>query len=381
MSSYHQPDRSRPGLRQRARRVLGNARDRLLHSKRISQAGLTPFDVVDDDGLVTLRHYRPLSSDVVLVDGEPLRVSRSRHRVPVVIVPPLAVNMLIYDLFPERSLVKYLLARGFDVYLIDWGVPGFRHTHYTLRTYVDMLPGLLARVREHSGEQELSLHGWSMGGIMTLCYGGLGRDPDIRNMVVLGAPVNSHASGQLGKFYQFVSARAEWVRKHTGFRLHNVNPRLMHAPGWINTVSFKMTNPVGSVMGYWDLLRNLGDREFVVEHATNASFLDHMVAYPGGVVQDMMVRIWIDNEMAGGRFSLGDEVAELSRIESNILAFAGESDNMVTRDAVVTLMDLVGSADRSFQVVPGGHMGILSGSKASGTVWAQTADWLAKRSA
>lgn len=155
----------------------------------------------------------------------------------------------------------------------------------------------------------------------------------------------------------------------------------MHAPGWINTVSFKMTNPVGSVMGYWDLLRNLGDREFVVEHATNASFLDHMVAYPGGVVQDMMVRIWIDNEMAGGRFSLGDEVAELSRIESNILAFAGESDNMVTRDAVVTLMDLVGSADRSFQVVPGGHMGILSGSKASGTVWAQTADWLAKRSA
>jgi polyhydroxyalkanoate synthase len=54
---------------------------------------------------------------------------------------------------------------------------------------------------------------------------------------------------------------------------------------------------------------------------------------------------------------------------------------MVTRDAVVTLMDLVGSADRSFQIVPGGHMGILSGSKASATVWAQTADWLAERSA
>ena len=51
--------------------------------------------------------------------GKPLRVTRKRHRVPLVIVPPLAVNMLIYDLFPERSLVKYLLARGFDVYLID----------------------------------------------------------------------------------------------------------------------------------------------------------------------------------------------------------------------------------------------------------------------
>ena len=29
--------------------------------------------------------------------------------------------MYIYDLFPDRSLVKYLRAQGFELYMIDWG--------------------------------------------------------------------------------------------------------------------------------------------------------------------------------------------------------------------------------------------------------------------
>ena len=372
----------RPTLRQRARHVLGNARDRLLRSQEISQAGLTPYDVIHDDGLVSLRHYRPLHEDHIVVDGQEIPVARQRQRVPLVIVPPLAVNMLIYDLFPQRSLVKYLLARGFDVYLIDWGTPTLRHAHYNLHTYVvELMPDLLARVRAHAGEQDLSLHGWSMGRILTLCYLGLFEDRHIRNLVVLGAPVNSHASGALGKVYQFISARAEWVREHTGFRLHDLNPRLLYTPGWVNTVGFKLTNPVGSVMGYWDLVRRLGDRDFVVEHATNAAFLDRMVAYTGGIVQDMMVRIWIDNEMADGRMPVGEREARLDRVNANLLAFAGKGDTMVTKDALVTLMDLVGSDDRSFHVIPGGHMGILSGSKAPATAWTMTADWLAQRSA
>lgn len=381
MSSHQKPSRQRTTLRQRATRVLGNARDRLLHSKEISQAGLTPYDVIHDNGLVSLRHYRRLHQDMILVGGEPLQVSKKQHRVPLVIVPPLAVNMLIYDLFPERSLVKYLLARGFDVYLIDWGIPGFRHTHYNLHTYVaELLPDFLQRIRAHSGEQELSLHGWSMGGIITLCYGGLNLDKNIRNLVVLASPVNAHASGRLGTLYQFLSTRAEWVRENTGFRIHNVNPRLLHTPGWLNTLGFKMTNPVASVMGYWGLLKKLGDRDFVVEHATNASFLDHMVAYPGGIIQDMMVRIWIDNEMADGRMPIGDREARLDTITANLLAFAGKSDSLVTKEAVITLLDLVASEDKSFHIVPGGHMGVLSGSKAPATAWKQTADWLALRS-
>jgi polyhydroxyalkanoate synthase len=148
----------------------------------------------------------------------------------------------------------------------------------------------------------------------------------------------------------------------------------------VNAVGFKLTNPIGTVTGYWDLLKKMGDRDFIVESATNATFLNRMVAYTGGIVQDMMVRIWIDNEMAEGKMPVGDKVVDLKQVNANLLAFAGKSDTMVTKDAVITLMDLVGSEDRSFHVVPGGHMGILSGSKAPQTVWKLTADWLESRS-
>lgn len=368
-------------LRRRATHLAINARDRFLQPESISLAGQSAFDVIHDNGLVKLRHYRPLNEPCIQADGKTIEVSPHRYRVPVVIVPPLAVNMLIYDLFPERSLVRYLLAHGFDVYLIDWGKPGFRHTHYNLATYVcELMPEFLARIRSHCGHQELSLHGWSMGGVISLCYAAVSGDANIRNLVVLGSPIDSHASGQLGKVYQGISRFAETVRKHTGFRIHNVNPRLLHTPGWANAVGFKLTDPVGSVKGYWELLRNLGDREFVINHATNAAFLDNMVAYPGGIMQDMMVRIWIDNELADGRMNIGGQEARLANINSSLLAFAGKGDNMVTPDAMSRLLPLVSGTDKAFHVVPGGHMGILSGSHAPATAWPITTEWLAARS-
>lgn len=363
------------------RHVLKNANDRLFRARDLVLADQTAYEVLHDNGLVKLRHYLPLTDDEIKVDGLPVTVNKNTHKVPLVIVPPLAVNMLIYDLFPERSLVKYYLAQGFDVYLIDWGMPTRKHTHYNLNTYItEFMPEFLAKIREHSGQKQLSLHGWSMGGVFTLCYTALTHDPDIRNLVILGTPIDSHASGAIGKVYQFVERRAEWVRKNTGFRIHNLNPQWLHTPGWANAVGFKMTNPIGSLMGYWELVVKLADRQFVVNHATTSAFLDKMVAYPGGIIQDMMVRIWIDNQLAKGYMQLGKNEVRLADIQCALWAGAGKSDNMVTKAAVETVMHHVSSTDKAFAVVAGGHMGILSGSKATSDVWPKVADWLAARS-
>ncbi|MAA64868.1 MAG: alpha/beta hydrolase [Alteromonadaceae bacterium] len=368
-------------LRRQAKHYADNAFDRVFRAASLVQAGQTPFAVLEDDGLVSLRYYPPLTEDTITFDGEVIPVEQSAHRTPVVIVPPLAVNMLIYDLFPERSLVRYLRARGFEVYLIDWGRPTRAHTHFNLHTYVaEFLPHYLDKVRAHSGQQDLSLHGWSMGGMFTLFHAALSRDPHIRNTVILGAPIDSHASGLIGAMYQRFSDVAEWVRERTGFRIHNLKPHWFHTPGWANTIGFKLTNPVGSVMGYWELLARLGDREFVTSHATTSAFLDRMVAYPGGIIQDTVVRIWIDNQLSEGAIQIGDDFARLENVSANLLAIAGATDTMVTPGAAKRVMDHVSSTDKTFRVTPGGHMGILAGSKAPRASWIAIADWLAERS-
>ncbi|MCE0759143.1 alpha/beta fold hydrolase [Marinobacter sp. G11] len=369
------------GLTRQGALYAGNAFDRVFRAASLVQAGQTPFETLHSDGLVSLRYYPPLQEDFIELDGMVIPVERKTHRTPIVIIPPLAVNMLIYDLFPQRSLVRFLRAKGFEVYLIDWGIPKREHTHYNMHTYVaELLPAYLNRVREHSGEQELSLHGWSMGGMFTLFYSALSKDQHIRNAIVLGLPIDSHASGAIGWMYQRIADVAEVVRKRTGFKLHDLKPHWFYTPGWANTIGFKLTNPVGSVMGYWELLVRLGDREFVTNHATTSAFLDRMVAYPGGVIQDTVVRVWIDNQLAKGQIQIGEDFARLENVNANLLAIAGQEDTLATPGAAKRVMDHVSSADKTFRVAPGGHMGILAGSKAPRASWLELAEWLSVRS-
>tara|TARA_Y100001001_G_scaffold162039_1_gene187721 strand:- start:1829 stop:2980 length:1152 start_codon:yes stop_codon:yes gene_type:complete len=369
------------GLTRQGALYAGNAFDRVFRAASLVQAGQTPFETLHSDGLVSLRYYPPLQEDFIELDGMVIPVERKTHRTPIVIIPPLAVNMLIYDLFPQRSLVRFLRAKGFEVYLIDWGIPKREHTHYNMHTYVaELLPAYLNRVREHSGEQELSLHGWSMGGMFTLFYSALSKDQHIRNAIVLGLPIDSHASGAIGWMYQRIADVAGVVRKRTGFKLHDLKPHWFYTPGWANTIGFKLTNPVGSVMGYWELLVRLGDREFVTNHATTSAFLDRMVAYPGGVIQDTVVRVWIDNQLAKGQIQIGEDFALLENVNANLLAIAGQEDTLATPGAAKRVMDHVSSADKTFRVAPGGHMGILAGSKAPRASWLELAEWLAVRS-
>ncbi|WP_372964142.1 alpha/beta fold hydrolase [Marinobacter sp.] len=369
------------GLTRQTARYAGNAFDRVFKPASLVQAGQTPFETLHSDGLVSLRYYLPLRENLIQLGDKNIPVEPVKHRTPIVIIPPLAVNMLIYDLFPERSLVRFLRAKGFEVYLIDWGVPQREHTHYNLHTYVaELLPDYLNRVRKHSGQQELSLHGWSMGGMFTLFYSALSQDPYIRNAIVLGLPIDSHASGVLGWMYQRLSDVAGAIHKRTGFHIHNVNPNWFHTPGWANTIGFKLSNPIGSARGYWELLVRLGDREFVTNHATTSAFLDKMVAYPGGVIQDTLVRVWIDNQLAKGRIQIGGEIARLENVKANLLAIAGQDDTLATPGAAKRVMDHVSSVDKTFRVAPGGHMGILAGSKAPESSWLYLAEWLAARS-
>ena len=106
-----------------------------------------------------------------------------------------------------------------------------------------------------------------------------------------------------------------------------------------------------------------------------------MLRYPGGVLKDMSGSVVAQNQLAKGRVTIGDRVAELDTIESNLLAFAGKTDHLVPPEVAAKSLEVVASKDSEFRVAPGGHMGVIIGSKAQNAVWAESAEWLASRSA
>src|SRR3546814_15633043 len=84
--------------------------------------GATPKHAVWSDGKVTLYRYQ----------GE----HAATARVPILICYALVNRPYMVDLQHDRSLVKGLLARGEDVYILDWGYPDLSDRFLTLEDYL-----------------------------------------------------------------------------------------------------------------------------------------------------------------------------------------------------------------------------------------------------
>lgn len=369
-----------PQAASRFRRVA-NLRDRLRSQQSLVLSDRTPFEVIYQQGIVQLRWYPPLQENEIQVGPDRLAVRRDAFAVPLVLVSPLATNTSIYDLFPDRSLVRYLRACGFSVYLIDWGRPDARHDHWNFGTYItELIPEFLNQVRRHSGTRAMSLHGWSFGGMLAYAYTAWSRDPDIRNLVLVGAPCDYHDNGVVGRQQHRIGRLVNRIGRLRALRPHTMPPRLWRSPGWFNSVMYKMTSPVASLKPHLELIRKLHDRELVAAHATNSAFLDDMVVYSGAIIQDVVQHLWANNVLGEGGRPIAGCDAKLSAIEASLLMLSGRIDQTVTASFSQALMKFIYSRDKTFVDVPGGHVAIVSDKQAPAEIWPLVVSWLESRS-
>ncbi|MGQ7275532.1 alpha/beta fold hydrolase [Marinobacter sp. V034] len=358
-----------------------NAAERRLYSDHFNVSNRSPYDVIYADGIMSVRHYYPLEVDEITVGTEPMSVAPDRHPVPLILVPPLAATSMIFDLLPQRSVVRYFLARGFDVYLIDWGEVTADHSDLSLETYVlDWMPAALTAVRERSGQQDVSVFAYCMGGLLALMYAAVSQDRHIRNMVTVASPVDMHQMGIAGGFLSAIYRPARVVSEVLNFSLMDLPARYFHVPGWFNSLAFKLTNPIGSAVSSLELAINMWDREYVKVHSTMQKWFNEMVDYPGETIKGMVVHMALNNSMARGNFKLGGSNASFDNIHCAILAFAGDTDRIVRIPSAHKVLDIVSSEDREFCVVPGGHAGVFAGASAPENTWRISADWLDQRS-
>lgn len=370
-------------LNERGAAIAVNGFDWLFRRGDLVKSGLTWFEVVHECDPMRVRHYDlRTEGQIELNDGSMMPVAQQLHDIPLLLVPPLGVTSDTYDLMPQRSLVRYLAARGYKVYMVDWGKPTKRHAKLRMADYGDrMMHEAIEAVRAHADSQQVSLMGWCMGGLLCLAQAGLKKsDPRIANLITVASPIDMKGGGVIGGISQALNTPARLMRSFTKLRVQEIDPFKMHMPGWATTLAFKMTDPVASVTTYWDLLMGLWDREYVESHSTTSDYLNNMLAYPAGVLQDMLVTMAVDNKFAQGEIPLGKKVSRFANITCPMYVFAGATDALVAPGTTRRSLELAGSRDKSYEVAPGGHMGVILGSKAQSAVWARSADWLATRS-
>jgi polyhydroxyalkanoate synthase len=373
---------SSPSLPNKKLLYLINMIEHQFFEENLVVSNLTPYEEIFRDGPMSVRHYPPLEDTEILVDNHTLPVAEKKYRVPLVLVPALAATAVCFDLFPNRSIVRYLLAQGFDVYLIDWGEVTFEQRHQSLERYIrTWYSAAMKSVRDTSGQQEVSLIGYCMGGLLSLMYVADSGDENVRNIVTVVSPIDWDQNGVAGQLLSLIRKPAKAISHALSISLMDVPARTFHVPGWMNSILFKMTDPVGSLTQYWDLMVNMWDREFLVKQKTMGKWFDEMEDFPGEMAKNVVTEWIADNQLASGKVKVGEKTVDFAQINASLLAFGGRTDNVVRPATAEKILELIASEDKEFRVVPGGHAGAMAGSKAFSNTWPLTVEWLAARSA
>jgi polyhydroxyalkanoate synthase len=321
-----------------------------------AQIGPSPREVVWTHRNTTLYRYR--SSD-------------RKHAVPVLLVFALINRPEIFDLRQDNSFVQFLVAEGFDVFLVDWGVPDDEDSEMGLAEYVcDELHWAVRETLRAAGEEELTLLGWCIGGTLCAMYCALHPAGEVRNAVLLTTPIDPSES-----------LYARWVG-HDDFDVDLIAERWPTVPGAGIDFANKLMKPVSNYLTtYRRLFQSILDgADPRVGYQAMAKWVADNPPFPARAYREWITWMYKENRLVAGRLWLRDERIDLSRIEQNLLVVTARADHIAPPGGTLALLDLVSSADVTYWDRPSGHIGLMAGSQAKHEIWPDLAEWLRERS-
>jgi polyhydroxyalkanoate synthase subunit PhaC len=125
------------------------------------------------------------------------------------------------------------------------------------------------------------------------------------------------------------------------------------------------------------MARNLDDADYLAQLEAVDRFTAHMIAYPGRTFGQLYHRMLKGNSLADGTFDLEGRTLSLGAVSAPVLVCGGASDGIAPMAAVrVAVPLLTGSREARFELVPGGHLGMLTGREARSSTWRVLDEWL-----
>lgn len=303
----------------------------------------------------------------------PTTPPEQRHRIPLLLTFALMNRPSILDLRPGNSFVEYMVSKGYDVYLIDWGAPGLEDKNIKLEDYVfEYLGRVIRKIKSLSRTDDFNLLGWCLGAILTTCYASL-RPSDGLNSLILLTPPLDFSNRTSGGFIGMTTDK--------NFDVDKILERYGNMPGELIAYAARALRPVENyVTNYVNLWDNL-DNPRVVEswHAMN-TWVNDNISMTGGFYRQLIKELYNENRLYNGTLQLRGETVDVAKLTAKVLMVIAESDHIVPPCQSDTIVPKFGSADKTVLRVAGGHIGMMAGSSALKKTWPQIESWLATRS-
>jgi polyhydroxyalkanoate synthase subunit PhaC len=294
-----------------------------------------------------------------------------KHKIPLLLVYALINKPYVLDLTKGGSLVEYLVNRGFDVYLLDWGEPGYEDRNMKLDDYImDYIPRAVRKVLRKSNVDEVSILGYCMGGTMTSIFAALHPELPIRNLIFMTSPFDFEKTGSYGAMLD-----------ERYFNIDKVVDTLGVIPPEMIDFGNKMINPMATNYGPFISLYERADNEnFIKSYKLLQKWLNDGIQFPGEAYRQWIRDFYQNNKLIKGEMVIRGKKVNLENIKANVLNLAGKNDLIAQPHQVEALMNAISSKDKEYRCLPVGHTSITFGSQAVKITYPTIADWLEERS-
>jgi polyhydroxyalkanoate synthase len=353
---------------------------------------------------------------------------------PILIVYAPINRYHILDINQKRSIVKQFLSKGFDVFLIDWGLQNTEQidnkSSKLIEDYLNFIDKSIHKIKELTKSNTVNLYGYSWGGLLCTLYTSFQNfNKNIQNLILHSSPLD---------FSKDNTIIAEWLRK---FPKDEYIEQYKEMHGSLIDTSFLMRNPFKH---NFDSLRYALAMQ--VDSNTDSSILnvikeDYQNIDLIQLLADILrLRTWITNtpDLPGELFkqfvdyfycenaiitnhnnknetqlssnlpnenrntntntvsskNLNDDnnksyfpsiekiidEMDLTRITMPTLSIVGKKDDLISYDSSISINNHISTSDKDLIEFPGDHIELCISYNAHREIWPKVVEWLVQRS-
>ena len=316
-------------------------------------------DVVYREHSVTLYRYK--------------RRKKASHRLPLFIVPSLVNKPFIMDMLKGESFVEAMLDRGFDVFIIEWGIPTPGQKHLPLEHYIKHYMNRASkRILKMTGAPGLSVAGYCIGGNLALLHAACDKGERVKNLITMVTPINFEDKGMLS-----------WWAKKEHFDIDKVVDTYGNIPADFFSQAFPWLVPQANLVKMRTIYEKHEDKEFMRSFLALDIWGKENTSFPGEVYRSIIKHGYQENVLVEqGEWPLEEGCARLADIEMPCLNMAAQYDHIAPCDSCLVSPDLLPNADCTSKAYATGHLGIALGKdvmqQPTTEYWDEIAQWLEK---
>jgi polyhydroxyalkanoate synthase subunit PhaC len=326
---------------------------RALSTARDCAPGVSAKDEIWRSGKLKLYRYRS--------------IAKPAREVPLLVVYALVNRPYMMDLEERRSLIRGLLSRGIDVYLIDWGYPDGADRHLSLEDYLEKLVlECVDRILEIHRMPSLDILGVCQGGVLSLCFSAL-HPERVRNLITMVTPVDFHTPADLlSKWVRKIDVRA-WVGDG------NVPGEALNGL-FLSLMPFRLTQ-----QKYLELARGPADPARIENFMRVEHWIFDSPDQAGTAFCEFVSWFYQENRLVRGGLEIGGRRVELRSLELPMLNLIGRKDHLVPPASSAALQRLVATKDFTSLEFDLGHIGMYVSERAQREVPPAITEWLTAR--